>query len=55
MAFTRSGQFHLSGFMKIVEKIVKNHRIERNIDIQDIYRITEEVKRNYEGIATIKN
>lgn len=41
--------------IKIVEKIVKNHRIERNIDIQDIYRITEEVKRNYEGIATIKN
>ncbi len=41
--------------IKIVGKIVKNHRIERNIDIQDIYRITEEVKRNYEGMATIKN
>jgi len=36
--------------IKMVEKIIENHKIEKHIDIEDIYRITEEVKRNYKKL-----
>ncbi len=41
------GKIKFNEIIKIVEEIVENHNFKKNVNIQDIYRITEVIKRNY--------
>ncbi len=41
------GKIKFNEIIKIVEEIVENHNFKKNVNIQDIYRITQVIKRNY--------